>query len=78
MFLILLTHGGGGFDRPPGQDLANVIYQIYEWMTLNEIHFYFNGTYIHYDYWTIFINGILFWLLCDIIYFGFRFMYGSR
>lgn len=78
MILTLLSHSGGGFDRPPGIDFANVIYLVYEWMATNEIHFYFNDVYIHYTYWSIFINSVLFLLLCDIIYFGFRFMYGSR
>lgn len=78
MLLTLLAHSGGGFDRPPGIDLANVIYLVYQWMNTNEIFFYFNGVYIHYTYWSIFINSILFWLLCDILYFGFTYIWGTE
>lgn len=78
MILSLLTHSGGGFTRPTGTDFANVIYLVYEWMASNEIHFWFNDVYIHYTYWEIFINSVLFWLLCDILYFGFTYIWGTE
>lgn len=68
--IMLLTssgYGGGGFSRPDGNDLALIIYQIFEWMKNNEISFYFDGRYFHYNYWQVFIGFLVFWFLADLI-----------
>lgn len=70
---MILEHGGGGFTRPAGDpDLAYIIWQIYDWMRSNTITFYFDGNRITFDYWQVFIAALMFWMVADILYFGFK------
>lgn len=76
--IIKLLESGGGFSRPAGDpDLAYVIYQVYEFMVTHELSFYFNGVYYHFTYWLLFMTSIVFWLICDILYIGYRFIDGG-
>lgn len=67
-FMLLTTSSGGGFQRPAGDpDLAHIIYQMFEWMKINEIVFYFDGHRFHYNYWQVFVGFLVFWFLADFV-----------
>lgn len=73
MYLSLLNattgSGGGGFARPAGDpDLAYVIWQVYNWMTTNNISFWFNGKFYSWSFWSIFVGFLVAYALIDIAY----------
>ncbi len=69
---------GGGFERPSQRDLAYVIWQIYNWMNTTVITFPFNGIEYSFNLWHLFITVIVFWIVVDILTYGFQLLTASN